>query len=111
MIRWAARHPIVPLALVGIIFCLGLAAVGRMPVAYLFGETEAPLYAWLSVPGEPGREEILASLVKPLEKRLLAMPDVAGCSASVYPASAWFSIEIKPGRDMGEAAAKVRVCL
>ena len=40
MIRWSARHPVAPVAMVAIVLVLGAAAVWRMPVAYLHDELE-----------------------------------------------------------------------
>src|SRR5512136_2897941 len=108
MIRWAARHPIVPFALIGIVLFLSAASVRRMPITYLSGQARTPLWAALSVPDAPGREVILDRLVRPLERRLLAEPSVAHSSVQVYADSADFTLDLHPGEDAEEVAGRLR---
>ena len=93
MIRWTARHPVVPIALIGIFLCLGGAGLWRMPVDYLIGDRPAPLWASFAVPGEPGREVVLDSLVRPLERRLGADTSVARCRSWI--GADWAQIEVE----------------
>jgi ABC-2 type transport system ATP-binding protein len=108
VIRATARHPLVPIALIGIAFCLGSAAVWRMPIRDVLVGGDTPLWVSLWVPAEPGREEVLAKLLRPLEAQLLAEPAVAGTRARV--SASWLSVEVttRHGYDQRVVAGSVR---
>ena len=108
MIRWSARHPIVPAALAGICVCLGLASVWRMPIAYLPGTPSAPLWISFRVPAQPGQEVVLARLVRPLSARLAATPGIEHHSCQI--GSGWAGCQVSPtaGTDDEQLAARLR---
>ncbi len=107
LIRWAARHPVVPVALVGIVLCLGAAALWRLPISYLFTTPRQTLWIWLQVPGDLGRDHVLARVVRPLERQALADPGVdQATTLSIRAGSAL--IELDTTGDPEQVAGRLR---
>jgi multidrug efflux pump subunit AcrB/ABC-type multidrug transport system ATPase subunit len=92
----------------GICFCLGSAALVKMPISYLLGDREAPLWVSIRAPSAPGREVVLNQLLIPFEAQLKSLDEVAEFTAWVSTSSAGILVEPGAGFDRTEVADRVR---